>query len=144
MTDSFSDALCLPRAMASRLHRQTLILDDVAGWCASCFAVIVSAVIAFPAPRVLAGGWIYVVKTQSKLKSLLSCSNDVLFRTRPIPRPGKYRHVYFLDGSRCLLGSQIICEHQIVAWEIYHREAREATKQEDRRLWEAASRPLRF
>lgn len=32
MTDSFSDALCLPRAMANCLHPRIRILDDVDGY----------------------------------------------------------------------------------------------------------------
>lgn len=44
MTDSFSDTLCLPRGMCKPFvppSPRIRIFDDVVGWCASCFVVIV-------------------------------------------------------------------------------------------------------
>lgn len=77
----------------------------------------------------------------SELKSLLSCSNDVLFRMRPISRPCKIRICTFPPRVSVPLGSQIITSS--VLWlgkSTTERRGKQRGKKEDRRLYETASR----
>jgi hypothetical protein len=81
-------------------------------------------------------GQMDLVRNQSKLKSLLSCSLFFTFSERgQLSDNAKVHLVVSLDGSRCIWGLRSfyhqlpILQFILVAREIYGREAREATKQ---------------